>query len=63
MRNFLRFSAIAFHYMNNTFPCNSTLNEGSPFKFSKFKDQFVIVVRQIIADEKFSAILQTIDVI
>ena len=33
--------------------------EGSPFEFSTFKNQFVIVIRQVLADEKFSATSQT----
>ena len=53
------FSSISFHYMNKPISCKSTVNEGSPFKFSKFKGQFAIVLRQVLADEKFSAISQT----
>ena len=59
MGNFFRLTVIAFHYMNNAIPCKSIMNEGSPFEFSTCKGEFVIVVRQVLADEKFSAISQT----
>ena len=38
--------------MNNAISCKSILNEGSPFEFSIFKDQFIIVVRQVLTDKK-----------
>ena len=59
VEDFIGLTPIAFHYMNNTIPCKNTMNEGSPFEFSTFKGQFVIVVRQVLADEKFRAISQT----
>ena len=45
--------------MTNDIPYKITMNEESPFEFSTFQGQYVIVVRQFLPDEKFSAISQT----
>ena len=45
--------------MTNDIPYKTTMNEESPFEFSTFQGQYVIVVRQFLPDEKFSAISQT----
>ena len=35
------------------------MNEEGPFELSTFKEQFVILVRWVLADEKSGAIYQT----